>query len=1317
MIPSYNLGKIRALLTEGFNDEELRALCFDWPEFKSVYHELAQNMGKKEIVSRLLESAERTHQLAKLLELAKAHNPAKYDENEPYTYADSTAESPYRGLQYFDVGDAGLFFGREQLTAKLVGRLTSSPAFPLKGGGSETGGRFLAIVGASGSGKSSVVRAGLVPALRSGQPLADGSLPPEGSIQWSIHIITPTAHPLEALAASLTRESESVTSTATLIDDMGKDPRSLHLYIRKLLTHNPTPSPALPLRGGGRILLVADQFEELFTLCRNEEERRAFVDNLLAAVDPETDGPTIVVITLRADFYAHCTQYDNLREALAQRQEYIGPMSPEELRRAIEMPAQRAGYGFEPGLVELILRDVGDEPGALPLLSHALLETWRRRQGRTLTLAGYADAGGVRGAIAQTAESVFGHLTPEQQAIARRIFLRLTELGEGAQDTRRRVSRTELEMMTGDRRPETGDLGEEQAPVAGRPPVLSEAEGSPVAAVLQTLVAARLVTTDQGTAEVAHEALIREWPTLRQWLNDNREGLRLHRQLSEAAQEWQRLNRDPGVLYRGAKLAQAGEWAEQHPAELNAAEWEFLTASKQAEENERLRELEQARALAEEQQRRAEAERQRAEEQKQAAANLRKRALIATGIGVIALIAAIAAGFFAWRATEQEAEARNQADRATAHLLAAEGRLQFEEKPLLGLRLAMEGWALSSAYDQIDQSIREMAQHGRLLTFDYQGDVEAIRMIADNPSTFLLDRVNAPTELRRTAEGALIATLPDSVDFSRTYSLDKNRTYFLVRYSDNTPGEVRQTANGTVVPLSGPVETVVFSPDPATAYFLVTYSDGTPAELRRTSDHTLITTLSGSVDLLNNVIFSPDVAVTYFLVSYNDGPTELRRTIDGTVVPLSGPVFQVWFSPDEAMTYFMVRYRGNATELHHSADGTVVPLSGPVSNVIFSPHKTGGYFIVQYADNTSTELRRISDGQLISTLSDSVESVIFSPDPAATYFVVIYANGAPGELRRTANNALIKTLSSAISYVTFSPDAMSTYFVATYKDGTATELRRAANGTVVPLSGPISEYSVTFSSDRIATYFLIQYSDNTPAELRRADDDAVVPLAGQVSKMTFNETHSYVLIDYSDGTPAEIRHTVDSVVIPLSGPVSGLIFSPDKANTYFVVGYINNVPAELRRTADGLRLATLSDSVSNISGLSDIYYPPGVTVRLYGVNFSPDSVATYFVVTYSDKQSELWQARGESYRLTKLGLGLADHYFDVGNDRLILRYSDGRTYLVDLAWLQAMGGQADKLPIEELVRLACEGPFSSGLFDEAELKPYLGEREPQACKK
>lgn len=518
---------------------------------------------------------------------------------------------PYKGLNYFDEADADLFVGREALTDKLAERVLTLATDEI---------RFLAIVGASGSGKSSLVRAGLVPALHWNKKSAD----------WLIHILTPTAHPLENLAASLIHDTASVADAAMFTDDLARDPHSLHLFVKRRMK-----------RGSrSRQLLVIDQFEELFTLCHSQDERASFVSNLLAAAS-EPDGSIFIVITLRADFYAHCAEYIQLREALAQQQEYIGAMSDVELRRAVEEPARRGRWEFEPGLVDVLLHDVGHEPGALPLLSHALWETWQRRRGRSMTHGGYASSGGVRGAIAETAEAVFAdQFTHEQQAIARRIFLRLTELGDesAAGDTRRRATFNEL--------------------------ILKPEEAATTRTVLKALADARLITTSEDAAEVAHEALIREWPTLHGWLEENREGLRLHRQLTEAAQEWMAMNREPDMLYRGARLAQVQEWAATHADEMNPLEREFLEVSQAWAERaaaeraaQRQRELEAAQML-------ADTEKGRAEEQTQSADRLRIRNRIISIVGVVALLLAVLASIFGLQSNQNATSARVNAARA-----------------------------------------------------------------------------------------------------------------------------------------------------------------------------------------------------------------------------------------------------------------------------------------------------------------------------------------------------------------------------------------------------------------------------------------------------------------------------------------------------------------------------------------------------------------------------------------------------------------------------------------------------------------------------
>jgi hypothetical protein len=523
-----------------FSEEEVRTLCF---ELAIDYDDLPAQ-GKVNKARELIYQCERTHRLDALVALCRQKRP--HVNWSAFILAGKDAVSPYKGLAAYDVGDADLFFGRDALIIELVEHLRHR--------------RFLALVGASGSGKSSVVRAGLLPALTGKVPAGfDGELP-TGSGSWPVYILTPTAQPLKELATHLTLDAESVRATTQLMDDMAQDARSLGIALRRMVSGSRVE----------RVLIVVDRFEELFTLCRDEGERKAFIDNLVTAVAPVATGPAVIVITLRADFYGRCLPYSALYALLEQQQKIMDPMTAVEMRQAIEMPARSHALTFEPGLVELLLRDVGvsgaqpPEPGALPLLSHALLETWRRREGSRLTLAGYHAAGDVQGAIAQTADVTYARLSPEQQIIARNIFLRLTELSEGAQDTRRRAALAEL-IPQGD-------------------------NAAAVLEVLKLLTDARLVTTHRETAEVAHEVLIRQWPTLRRWLDDNRAALHRQRRLTEAAQAWDAIGRDESYLFRGVRLETAGASAQAPVMPLSALEHAFLEESRRAQVKRRLEE-------------------------------------------------------------------------------------------------------------------------------------------------------------------------------------------------------------------------------------------------------------------------------------------------------------------------------------------------------------------------------------------------------------------------------------------------------------------------------------------------------------------------------------------------------------------------------------------------------------------------------------------------------------------------------------------------------------------------------------------------------
>jgi WD40 repeat protein/transcriptional regulator with XRE-family HTH domain len=486
---------------------------------------------------------------------------------------DDVASAPYRGLARFEPGDRELFFGRDRLIADLL-RVVR-------------GHRISAVVGASGCGKSSLLRAGLVPALR--EPDDGGPLPA------AVRILTP-----------------------------GPRPASTH---RDVLAAAPDD---------GDTVVLVDQFEELFTLATEAGERTGFLEMLLAAAEP---GSRLrVVIAVRADFLGRCAEHHRLAEALREATLLVGPMSPEELREAIVRPAAAAGLTVERTLTARIVGDVGAEPGGLPLMSHALLETWRRRQGRTLTRSAYDAAGGVHGALARTAEKLYSGLTPEQAQTARRVMLRLITPGAGAQDTSRPADRSELE---------PGGAGN-------------------AAGVVERLAKARLITLDGGTVTLAHEALISAWPRLHAWIDAERDRLRLHRQLTRDAQAWQALGRDAGALYRGTRLGMAEEtFPAERRGDLTTLEAEFLSASLEARDRERRAASRTTR---------------------------RFRALLAA-LSVLLLLASTAAVV----AFQQRSLARSDRDRAVAEQVVAEAGQVAATDPSLAAQLYLAAYRLRSA--------------------------------------------------------------------------------------------------------------------------------------------------------------------------------------------------------------------------------------------------------------------------------------------------------------------------------------------------------------------------------------------------------------------------------------------------------------------------------------------------------------------------------------------------------------------------------------------------------------------------------------------
>lgn len=548
MLTGHQSEQIQSALLGAFSEDDLRAMVL----FKLNEHldEISTRGNLSVVTLDLISWADRNNRVFELINCAIAANPrnallAALREQATSWHLEPAEQSevePYKGLAPFDEKDAPFFFGRKNQTSELISYLRDH--------------RFLAVTGASGSGKSSIVRAGVIPAIKNGAI--------EGSKEWLVEVINPTNHPLKELSAKLTKDNESVMAQATLMDDMVRDPRSLDLYVSRLTAGRRAEER--------RLFLVIDQFEELFTLCEDRCERRAFVDNLLCAA--AQDGVTNVVITLRADFYHRCAEFDNLRIAIQDHQRYIGSMSREELREAIEEPARIGNWDYEANLVDVILGDISEQPGGLPLLSEALFETWIRRSGRTMTFAAYHDAGGVQGAIARKAENVFSSLTPEQQSIARSIFLRLTLVNEDAEATRRRVPLEEL-LGCGER-PEETEL------------VLSRLEDKRLVTAARSLVRVDGAAQEIVYVNVAHEALIRNWRDLRRWVEESRAELLSLRQLESDARVWGK-EQDASFLYRGARLKQLQQITKTRWADITPVERNFLSASLHAQRNQHLR--------------------------------------------------------------------------------------------------------------------------------------------------------------------------------------------------------------------------------------------------------------------------------------------------------------------------------------------------------------------------------------------------------------------------------------------------------------------------------------------------------------------------------------------------------------------------------------------------------------------------------------------------------------------------------------------------------------------------------------------------------
>jgi WD40 repeat protein len=825
---------------------------------------------------------------------------------------------PYVGLAAFQADDVDRFFGRDKVVSALRARVGQR--------------RFVGVFGASGSGKSSLLRAGLV----------------AGTTTPTV-LFTPGPSPMEECAVRLATLTGG--SAALMRATLDADPLNLHLIVRQAVAHEPD---------GTELLLVIDQFEETFTLCADRDERSRFIAALVHVATADTSRAR-VVIGVRADFYGHCAQYPHLVEVLHDAQVLVGPMSVAELREAITAPAARAGCMVETALVSKVIADTAGEEAVLPLVSHALLETWRRRSGARLTLGGYEAAGGIHHAIAHTAEEVYNSLDAGRREVARLIFLRLVALGEGTEDTKRRVRLGEL-----------------------------DADNPDIRAVLDNLADARLLTLHSDTVEIAHEALIRCWPRLRDWLSDDREGLRVHRQLTDATDAWESAEHDQGALLRGTRLARAGDWTAEHGEMLTAREREFLETSLAAQ----------------------------AAEQTAARRSTRRLRRLVALLAALLLVASAATGY----AIYAQRDATEQRDIALARKVVGDATVLQATNPALAGQLSLAAYRLTAIPETRDSLL---ATTSVPVVSRLTGHTAEVMSVAVDPGSRVLATTGSDKSVRlwdiaNPQRPAAIATLSGHTDAVNSVAFGPD----LLATASND-GTVRlwnlrdHREIGVLTGHTGAVNSVAFGPDGTMA----TVGNDKTVRLWDVRQRREIAVLTGHTAAVRSVAFSPDGSTVATVgndktlrlwdvrehreIAVLTGHTAAVRSVafspDGTTVATAGT--------DKTVRLWDVRQRRETAVLAGHTD--------IVNTVAFSPD---GHYLASGGNDYTVRLWELTgtpqELAVLNGHTNIVNAVAFSPDGRGL------VTGSADKTARVENLAklVFARHTDAVRSAVFSPD-------------------------------------------------------------------------------------------------------------------------------------------------------------------------------------------------------------------------------------------------------------------------------------------------------